>query len=108
MTATGPPHGSGVKGGRSPAHRSSSACWPPSSRAGRVLGSDKPQNTFDPQGNVRGGDPQPVLPVFIIAGVVGVIVFVTMLIAAVVKFTASVRTMATPKQIHGKPASRSA
>ncbi len=64
---------------------------------------DRPQSTMDPKGDYAQKIFNLSWPVFLIAGVVGVIVFVTVIVA-VVRFRERPGHEATPKQVHGNPA----
>jgi cytochrome c oxidase subunit II len=64
---------------------------------------DRPQSTMDPQGDYAQKIFNLSWPVFLIAGVVGVIVFVAIAIA-IVRFRERPDEEFTPKQIHGNPA----
>ena len=64
---------------------------------------DRPQSTMDPKGEYAQKIFNLSWPVFLIAGVVGVIVFVT-LIVTFVRFRERPGHMGTPKQVHGNPA----
>ena len=64
---------------------------------------DRPQSTMEPKGEYAQKIFNLSWPVFLIVGVVGVIVFVT-IIVAVVRFRERPGHMATPKQVHGNPA----
>ena len=64
---------------------------------------DRPQSTMDPKGEYAQKIFNLSWPVFMIAGIVGVIVFVT-IIVAIVRFRERPGHMATPKQVHGNPA----
>jgi cytochrome c oxidase subunit 2 len=64
---------------------------------------DRPQSTMDPKGDYAQKIFNLSWPVFLIAGIVGVIVFVT-LIVTFVRFRERPGHMGTPKQVHGNPA----
>ena len=64
---------------------------------------DRPQSTMDPKGDYAQKIFNLSWPVFLIAAVVGVIVFVT-LIVTFVRFRERPGHMGTPKQVHGNPA----
>ena len=64
---------------------------------------DRPQSTIDPKGDYAQKIFNLSWPVFLIAGIVGVIVFVT-LIVTFVRFRERPGHMETPKQMHGNPA----
>jgi cytochrome c oxidase subunit 2 len=64
---------------------------------------DRPQSTMDPQGDYAQKIFNLSLPVFLIAGVVGVIVFVAVAIV-LIRFRERPNEEFTPKQVHGNPA----
>jgi cytochrome c oxidase subunit 2 len=64
---------------------------------------DRPQSTMDPKGDYAQKIFNLSWPVFLIAGVVGIIVFAVIAVA-MVRFRERPSHMGTPKQVHGKPA----
>jgi cytochrome c oxidase subunit 2 len=65
-------------------------------------GPDHPQSTFDPQGTYAQKIQDLVVPVFITAAVVGLVVFVA-IFYCVIRFRARPGHEERPKQVHGKP-----
>lgn len=66
-------------------------------------GSGRPQSTLDPKGTYAHKIQNLVVPVFITAGIVGLIVFAAVIVA-VFRFRERPGHEHTPKQIHGRPA----
>src|SRR5262245_29810545 len=64
---------------------------------------DRPQSTMEPKGHYARMIFNLSWPVFLIAAVVGIIVFVTLAVA-LVRFRERPGHMGTPKQVHGNPA----